>query len=344
MDTAPTSKRAKASLSRGQVLVGPILRDLVGLGWGGDSVILATAFYSARALQSLHVSAARVQVLCRLDRDDAQEWANGVVAPDALLERLRSLERYGALVDLRIHKFAHAKVFAGADGVMIGSANLTLQGFGGGWEVVRTSSDPDDIRILRAGLRTYARTLDAFTLDELESYVARHKTFVREFRKTYRRFHYRDRVTAPVARPPRLGAYADFLKWVKRQPGDAAGEIYARAHGKGNLQGHLSRNFYGLRQFLLAYPESLDRFRAENSDTYKLSVDAQTEYDMATFVSENAADEDAFSLDVWKTYLPKECGGRAGKHGGTIGNLNRMLPLVARYLAKKTSPRTRSVG
>ena len=70
-----------------------------------------------------------------------------------------------------------------------------------------------------------------------------------------------------------------------------------------------------------------------NSDTYKLSRDATMEQHLNGFVSEFATDEDDFSLDNWKTYLPIECGGRAGRHGGTIGNLNYMLPLVAAYLA-----------
>lgn len=338
MGAGRARNRVKAPLTERRVVVGPILRDLVGLGWSGDSAVLATAFYSARALQALPVSAERLQVLCRLDTDDPQEWAKGVVDPSALLDQLRSFEKSGTRVDLRIHKFAHAKVFAGADGVMIGSANLTLQGFGGGWEMVQTSRSPDDIRIVRTSLRVYARTLDAFSLDQLEAYVARHKDFVRKIRKKHRGFQHRDKVMAPATRPPRLGAYADFLKWANRQPGDAAAEICARAHGKGNLQGHINRNFYGLRQFLLAFPEMLEHFRKESPDTYKLSTDSQTEQAIAKFVKENASDEDQFSLDIWKTYLPKECGGRADRHGGTIGNLNRMLPLVASYLAKKTRP------
>lgn len=219
---------------------------------------------------------------------------------------------------------------------MIGSANLTLQGFGGGWEMVQTSREPHDIRTVRASLKAYARTLTAFTLEELEAYVAKHKDFVSEFRKKNKRLLYRDFLTAPATRPPRLGAYAHFLGWVENQPSDAAKEISARAHGKGNLQGHINRNFYGLRQFLLAYPENLERFRIENPDTYRLSADSATENAIASFVAENAVDEDSFSLNTWKTYLPQECGGRAARHGGTIGNLNRMLPLVARYLAKNT--------
>jgi hypothetical protein len=258
-----------------------------------------------------------------------------LIAPDTLLERLRLFEEHGTRIDLRVHRCAHAKVYAGANGVMIGSANLTLQGFGGGWEMVHTSSAPADVREVRAGLEAYARTMEPFTLDELEAYTAKHSDLVREYKKKHRRDQHRDKVSAPTARPPRLGDYGDFLKWVNRQTGEAAREIYARAHGKGNLQGHIDRNFFGLRQFLLAYPESLERFRRESPETYQLSKDATTERAIANYVRKHAADEAHFSLDTWKTYLPQECGGRAARHGGTIGNLNRMLPLVARYLVMK---------
>lgn len=330
------TRRRMASPSERRVIVGPILSDLHRLDWNGEHVVLATAFYSDRALSSLVVTASRLQVLCRLDADDPSEWARGWIAPDILLGRLRSFEANGTRIDLRVHRSAHAKVYAGATGVMIGSANLTLQGFGGGWEMVHASSDPEDVRNVREGLEKYARTMEPMTLDELEAYTAKHGDFVREYRKAHKSSRHRDKVSAPTARPPRLGGYRDFLRWLNRQTGEAAREIHARARGKGNLQGHINRNFFGLRQFLLAYPESLERFRTENADAYKLSADATTEGALATFVGRHAADEAQFSLDVWKTYLPRECGGRAARHGGTIGNLNRMLPLVARYLATRT--------
>lgn len=330
-------RRRATPVSPRRVIVGPILSDLLALRWGGEQTVVATAFYSKRALQSLTVSSDELQVLCRLDRDDPEEWARGMIAPDALLERLRSFEENGTRVDLRVHRSAHAKVYWGEFGVMIGSANLTLQGFGGAWEMVHASDAPEDIREARAGLKVYARTLDALTLDDLEAYVVKHGSFVRQYAKKHSSKKHRDRVSTPKARPSRLGDYADFLKWVNRRDGQAAGEIYARANGKGNLSGHINRNFFGLRQFLLAYPEHFARFRKKDPDTYKLSQDAMTERDMAIFVRNYASDEDTFTLNTWKTYLPQECGGRAAKHGGTIGNLNRMLPLVALYLAKRTS-------
>ena len=128
--------------------------------------------------------------------------------------------------------------------------------------------------------------------------------------------------------------FEGFLKWLNLQKTPSAKEIYQRAYGKGNLSGHINRNFYGIRQFLLAYPELVEVFSQLNSDTYKLSADTNQETTIAEFVKNHANDEEKFVLDTWKTYLPIECGGRAKKHGGTIGNLNRMLPLIARYMKK----------
>lgn len=332
----PAAGRRVPSRRARRVIAGPILSDLLALGWNGQHAIVATAFYSERALNALVVGAEELQVLCRLNVDDPSEWARGWIAPDILLERLRSFEANGTRIDLRVHKSAHAKVYAGATGVMIGSANLTLQGFGGGWEMVQVSRHRDDVKDVRSGLRDYARVMERFTLAQLEDYTKKYGDCVREFQAKHRRYQRRDKIATPVARPPRLGDYHSFLEWLEHVPSEAAQEIHARAHGKGNLQGHIHRNFFGLRQFLLAYPESLERFRAENADNYKLSADPTTERALATFVREHAADEAQFSLDVWRTYLPRECGGRAAKHGGTIGNLNRMLPLVARYLVTRT--------
>lgn len=329
-------KREATRVSKRRVIVGPILRDLAGLGWDGEHAVLATAFYSRRALQSLAVASKELQVLCRLDPDEPREWARGMIAPDALLERLRFFEKEGTAVELRIHRSAHAKVYLGEYGVMIGSANLTLQGFGGAWEMVQTSSTQVDIRKMRTELKAYARTLEAFTLDDLEAYVAKYRSLVLQYARRRRGGRHREQVPAPTARPPRLGHYNDFLIWVKRQRRQAAREIHARASGKGNLQGHINRNFFGLRQFLLAYPEHIERFSTENPDAYKLSKDPMMERDLKNFVEKHATDEDSFSLNIWMTYLPRECGGRAAKHGGTIGNLNRMLPLIARYLVSTT--------
>ena len=269
--------------------------------------------------------------MCRLDLDNPREWIEGMVAPDALLARLKLLESQGTKIRLFVDRSAHAKVYLGNRGAIIGSSNLTLQGFGGGWEIIQYTREARDLKRLHESLQMYKGLLTPLSLEELESYVSKHWRSVRRRQKRYK-----ETLPTPSKRPARLGDYDDFLAWLEEQRSPAAREILERARGKGNLQGHIHRNFYGLRQFLLAYPEGYLRFRRENPDSYKLSQDSDTEAQMAFFVEQIAQDEADFSLDIWKTYLPKECGGKAGKHGGTIGNLNRMLPLVARYIMEST--------
>ena len=137
-------------------------------------------------------------------------------------------------------------------------------------------------------------------------------------------------------RPKRLGDYGSFLRWLGRRSRSAAArEIRDRAKGKGQLGGHIHRNFYGLRQFLLARPALMRRFEMEDPNDFTLRGAADVKVALGTFVRMEAADEgDFFKLDTWRTYLPESCGGKPKSGSGTQGNLNRMLPLVARYLAK----------
>lgn len=72
--------------------------------------------------------------------------------------------------------------------------------------------------------------------------------------------------------------------------------------------------------------------RGKSPDTYRLLRDSAEAKSLNGFVNNNSADEPGFLLSTWKGYLPKELGGRAINYGGTIGNLHRMLPLIARYL------------
>jgi len=190
---------------------------------------------------------------------------------------------------------------------------------------------------IKAGISRYMAGLQHIKLDELESFVADNLESVCAERKKYNHPNLESRPPKIFQsdRPDRLGTYQDFLGWLKRVNSEAAIEILARANGKNNLSGHIYRNFFGLRQYLLYAPDTQRRFAKESEDDYKLSKDPATESEMKGFVLNHAFDEDNFSLETWKTYLPQECGGRAEKHGGTIGNLNRMLPLVAKQLSQK---------
>jgi len=313
-------------------IVGPILPHLHSVGMDGPQIVLATAYFSRRALLSLRTLASRVRFFCRLDIQSADEWVNGYVDPPALLEFAQNQKKRGAKIEMFISPSAHAKVYIGNHAALVGSANLTLRGFGGGQEIIYRVVNAGIIRQLLRTVDIYSEDFDQLSLKELDEYIERFKSTVPSHPK--QRYGEDQLPRFRRSRHIHLGDYADFLKWLSRR-NDSAREILLRAQGKHNLSGHIDRNFHGLRQLLLVYPEMLRRFEHEDPDIYKLNRDSVTEEIIKEFVTRHAVDEDRFRLDIWRTYLPIECGGRAGRHGGTIGNLNHMLPLVARYLSLK---------
>ena len=316
-------------------IVGPILPHLHSVGLNGSELVLATAYYSGRALFSLKPKAPLVRIFTRLDLETAEDWANGYIDPPSLLLFKEQQEERGAVVELFTSRLAHAKVYFGDQAAIIGSANLTLRGFGGGQEVIYRIVDYDQrIKIVNA-MKLYAMNFDQLTSLDLADYIKKYKSQVNSKRKRNRIM---DEDHLPRFRRSRhfhLGEYSDFLRWLSRKKTAGAIEIHERADGKNNLSGHIRSNFYGIRQLFLSFPEILNKFALQDPETYKLSKDSDTEMIINEFVEKHAIDEDDFEIEMWRTYLPIECGGRAKRHGGTIGNLNYMIPFVAQYLFRR---------
>lgn len=320
------------------MLVGPILNDIEGAGMSGNHSILATAYYTAAPLRQLRMSAMKVTLAVRLDLDNLTDWINGSIDPPALFQTASRWTEHGSEVKLYIGKNAHAKLYMGEHSALIGSANFTSRGLSGlGDEMMWcVPMRGNERKSLEKGVRRYLDGMNLMQLKDLERFVDKNESLVKKAKKKkLQSGESRPKKIYKEQRSLRLGSYSDFLAWLTKQPTTAAEEILARANGKNNLSGHIYRNYYGIRQYLIYSPDRQDRFSNASEDEYKLSSDAETEDDIARFVKDYATDEDDFSLKTWKTYLPTECGGRAGRHGGTIGNLNRMLPLVAKYLAAR---------
>ena len=288
-----------------QIIVGPVLQHLRMIGLDGGAILLATAFYSSRALLSLPIRAESVTVICRLDLHSTEEWKRGLIAPDALLSFLKTQQGRGTATRLHAAPTAHAKVYLGSRAVLIGSANLTLRGFGGGHEVLNRLESRQALRMANRALREYQDSLREIGVNELQDYVERNQPNVHRV-KTRRTIQNQKPDQLPRAQRSawlHLGSYDNFLDWLNSAQAAGALEIWGRARGKHNLSGHIHRNFYGLRQFFLAYPEVFETMKQTNPDTYKLSKDATMEQHLSGFVSEFATDEDDFSLDHWRTYL-----------------------------------------
>ena len=309
---------------------GPVMPNLLEIGLDSHRVLVATGFYSGERLDWLagHLQCDELVLLTRVT---VEAWAGRSIDPPGLLRFAERVEASGVALELRTHRNAHAKFYAAERGVLVGSANLTMPGFGGDAKEVMLLTSPG--RNASRIFERYRKDLSFMSSDELGDFVRGNKVKVAELRKRLR-----------ATRPPRLsqdrisaatspaGEYSDFLRWCSRLKSAGAVEIAARGRGKGNLQGHIDRNFHGIRQFFLARPDEMERLRGVRPETYRLFADDGMDRRLAEFVRKHAVNEPGFVLEIWRTYLPKECGGRAGKRGGTIGNLNRMLPLIARYL------------
>ena len=317
-------------ITSGSTIVGPVLPHLTGIGLGGNTITLATAFYSRRALSYLKPTARCIRFMCRLSLDSTREWELGCIDPHALLDFADAQIERGCDFRLWGAEKAHAKVYVGQMAALIGSANLTLAGFGGGHEILELVRSKANVRRLNDALDQYAKGLSIISVDELRDYVERNRSKIAKRKILVAD----DRIPLSGSGQLSVGDYEDFKTWLGHESRSSAAEVLARAEGKHNLSGHINRNFYGLRQFFISFPEQIESFVREDPDQYKLTKDPETESKISDFVAKHAVDEGDFSLDRWRTYLPVECGGRAKKHGGTIGNLNFMLPLVAKYLHK----------
>ena len=265
----------------------------------------------------------------RLDLERPDEWIARAVAPDALLEFVNRHTN----VDIRMYcgPRAHAKVYIGDNAFFVGSANYTVRGLSGtAAELVWYESSSAAVRKMRQALAEYRSALTPLSRAALKDYVERYGDVVKRRPPKAKRSP-EDSLPADAARPARTGTYEGFLRWLERRDG-AAAEVLARARGKGNLSGHIRMNFYGIRQFLLAHPGYGHALRRAGPESYRLVEDVDLQQDLRTFVLHEATDEGGLVVNTWRTYLPQHSGGKPKSGGGTQGNLNRMLPLMAQYL------------
>jgi hypothetical protein len=324
-----------------RVLLGPVVADLSLVGLDSKYLTIASAFYSRQRLDALAIDAVHLDLLVRLDTSDLTEWISGAVDPDALRQFGDRLIQNGVQVRLFVSPTAHAKVYLGASGFLVGSANLTVRGFGGlANEILWYESDLGATRAMKSALGMYRAGLRLLELQELADFVTKNRDGVKKARAKLRSTQRsilpaEDLLPRSVARPARLGDFCDFVRWLDGHRGAAHRLIARRARGEGQLSGHIRRNFFGLRQFFIAHPTEMQDALRQDPRNYALHQDPSMQDALRSFVLREAVDEDAFSVGTWRTYLPQSAGGKPKTGGGTSGNLKRMIPLVARYLKTK---------
>jgi hypothetical protein len=324
-----------------KAIVGPLIADLPSIG-GGD-VTLATAFYTGGALNVLNLKANRLCLLMRLNTSSVADWASGALDPVALRSFIQRHEQTCAEVSLFISPTAHAKIYSGQNGYLVGSANLSTRALSGNAaEILWFENDEARQNAMGAAVKEYAHKFKKFSPGQLDDYIANNAAKAKDLaKKIPREFHTdEDRLPIDILRPSRLGDYDAFLNWLSKQPSAAAKELLARARGKSNLSGHIRQAFFGVRQFFLGSPAVLKQFTKVDPDNYSFSGDLPTTSALGNFVTKHARDEGLFSPAKWQSYLPRSAGGNQVNGGATVGNLNRMFPLLARYLHSRIGTKT----
>lgn len=324
--------------NQSRYIVGPVASDLHELGETNKQVVLATAFYSGGLLDQITLNAKYIRLMVRLDLGSIEDWAAGRIAPDALLRFIQRHVLSGVEMDLYIHKSAHAKIYVADKSFLCGSANLSLRGFAGlGNEMLWLERDRRRTIATWRAVDEYGKIFERIDQAALKNYVYTNRKRVALLAKSKRNYSTdEDRLPHQIdARPERVGTYSDFLAWLLQNGSAAAQEISDRADWKGQLSGHINRNFHGIRQFFLAHAELIQSSAALDPNNYRLWRDSMRTEQLRRFVLQEAADEGSFILSVWRTYLPESCGGKPKSGGGTSGNLNRMIPLVAQFIQQR---------
>lgn len=320
-------------------IVGPVIADLESIG-GGD-VTVATAFYSAGALNALNLKAHKLRLLIRLNISSPLEWASGSINPPALRDFIQRHNETCSEVSLFVSPTAHAKIYRGERGCFIGSANLSVRALSGSAaEILWFENDQLRCELIDRAIGDYSKMFSSLSFEQLNDYIVSYeKEVARLKRQIPSPFQIsEDRLPDNIVRPARLGDYDHFLKWLSHQEGKAAKLIAERAEGKGQLSGHIRQNFFGLRQYFLTNPNEMRLLYRKDPDSYSLSKDSDTARALNNFVIQCAHDEGPFKLSTWRTYLPESAGGKPKTGGGTSGNLKRMLPLVAQYVRSTIRP------
>ncbi len=158
------------------------LRNLVQAAESDCSIF--TPYYSSLGLKVVESSLKRRVGFSFWTKLSLRDWATGVSDPLALSSMLGRMEKAKLKPLLFTSKQLHAKAyFADAIHALLGSANLTNGGFNSNIEVMVRLSGEDALSALNMLSNACSSRSIAFSLDELNDWINRHKGLVKKFAK-----------------------------------------------------------------------------------------------------------------------------------------------------------------
>lgn len=317
-------------------IVAPDFSALSAVAKGGNEITIVTPYYSAAGLRLLERAVEEAGGLTRINfwcHFELEEWISEAIDPVALLS---FCARFRANIEISLahSKLLHAKVYCSPCVGLVGSANLTSHGFGTGLEILLCVSG-NILEVLAHWLcKDLYPQLAPLDLDGLAAFVERHREYVQAQRKKLSKIR-RD-ARSRQATLKSLGGFPDhwaFLDFCAKRGGTGATEVVDRGLGKDQLSGHVKAFYYAVQQFLDAYPNLVRRLSKVDPEEFRLQS-SQFVGKWKRFVKSKML-RDILEVDFLAqriaTYLPSYLGGKQTRGGAGIGNLNRILPLVASF-------------
>lgn len=295
-----------------------------------SSITVFSPFYTAGGLflfesaLNENISIKEINFNCRLTKHD---WIQGSIDPEALLRMCRKLNSQIRL-NIACNDMLHAKAYYSEKMGLVGSANLTSQGFGNGLEflLMITGNVLDDVKSWFK--HNVGPSLRKISIRELRQFVKQNIHEVNREKKKIRKILKRKIFTLGHISIDR------FINFCAKLQGSAPKEVVLRFFGKDQLSGHIKNFYYASYQFLNKNRNLVKPMAKISPNDFRLQNTPYLNIWKRFIKSANIKDIPSVGFYAQSTlrYLPIKLGGRQTTGGAGIGNLNRVLPLVARFI------------
>lgn len=299
----------------------------------GKSLTIFSPFYTRAGLLLLkHLldennSIKEINFNCRLTTHD---WIQGSIDPISLHSITKSLS--GKIkFHFACNDILHAKVYYCEKKGLIGSANLTSRGFGTGLEFLLFISGDILERTQEWVNSNISPHLTPISLKGLSRFINKNKTDVEKQKEKIRKLIKKKRKPKKIPLP--ISPIDGFIDYCANLRGEAPKEVVLRFMGKLNLSGHIKNFYYASQQFLSAHQTIINPISRMSPEKFRLRNTPYKDKWINFVNSENLKDDPkvGYSAESTLKYLPAGLGGTQTTGGGGIGNINRVLPLVARF-------------
>lgn len=303
-----------------------------------SKITICSPFYTAGGLMlfeellSQNNSINEINFNCRLNK---QDWINGVIDPEYLLG---IIEKYRKKIKFNVScaDNLHAKIYYGEQRGLIGSANLTSKGFGNSLEFLLLLSGNTLIPVQKWHKKKIVPFLKLISLQELKTFVQTNKKEVSKKRKAIIRILKKRQPNVLLSFP----SIYDFIDFCAKRNDEVAKEVVLRFMGKEQLSGHIINFYYASQQFLNCNKALIKEITATPPGSFRLQK-APFKNDWINFIKSQKLKDIRivkYSRRSTFNYLPKSLGGKQTSGGAGVGNLNRVLPLVAQFMRVEGSP------